>query len=53
LDLHSTTALWDGEELDVEVLAMEGQPLLGTSLLDEHDVQIQFTEGGLVTIERL
>jgi clan AA aspartic protease len=53
LDLHSAVALWDGEERDVEVLAMEGQPLLGTSLLDDHDVQIQFTDGGLVMIERL
>jgi clan AA aspartic protease len=53
LDLHSTTVLWDGQERDVEVLAMEGQPLLGTSLLEDHDVQIQFTDGGLVIIEPL
>jgi len=53
LDLHSAIVLWDGAERDVEVLAMEGQPLLGTSLLDDHDVAIQFTDGGLVTIERL
>jgi clan AA aspartic protease len=53
LDLHSALVVWEGEERDVEVLAMEGQPLLGTSLLDDHAVQIQFTDGGLVTIERL
>jgi hypothetical protein len=53
LDLHSATVLWEGQEGDVEVLAMAGQPLLGTSLLEDHDVQIQFTDGGLVTIEPL
>src|SRR5438034_8760030 len=44
LDLHSAVVLWDGQEREVELLAMVGQPLLGTSLLEDHDVQIQFTD---------
>jgi clan AA aspartic protease len=51
LDVHIATVLWDGMEQEVKVLAMEGAPLLGMSLLEGHDIQIQAVEGGLVTIE--
>ena len=37
----------------VEVLATGRRPLLGTLLLKERDVCIQFTDGGLVTIDAL
>lgn len=29
------------------------RPLLGTALLKEHELVVQFAEGGLVTIEQL
>jgi predicted aspartyl protease len=51
--VHAATIRWNGEERDVEVLAVGKRPLLGTLLLDEHDVSIQFTDGGLVSIDRL
>lgn len=51
--VHAATIVWNGEEREVEVLAVGRRPLLGTSLLDDHDVSIQFTDGGLVSVERL
>jgi clan AA aspartic protease len=53
LEVYAATVLWDGAERDVEFLAAGNDSLLGTSLLDGYEVAIQFTDGGLVTIERL
>jgi clan AA aspartic protease len=51
--VHSATILWDGRPLEGDVFAMGKRFLIGTKLLDGHDVQIQFTEGGRVSIEPL
>ncbi len=51
--VHTATILWNSEEQDVRVLATGLRPLLGTALLDGHELVVQFTEGGLVTIEEL
>ncbi|MBE8988639.1 clan AA aspartic protease [Nostoc sp. LEGE 12450] len=51
LPVHQATIIWNGEEREVNVLATGRLPLLGTALLDEHELAIQFIEGGLVTIE--
>ncbi|MEP6544645.1 hypothetical protein NDI47_21185 [Microcoleus vaginatus GB1-A2] len=53
LPLHEAIVLWDGEELEVLVIATGRRPLLGTALLDEQELVIQFTEGRLVTIDEL
>jgi clan AA aspartic protease len=53
LEVYAATVVWDGAEREIEVFATGRDPLLGTSLLDGCDVSIQFTDGGLVTIERL
>jgi clan AA aspartic protease len=53
VDVRSATIVWDGEEYEVTVLALGQRPLLGTSLLDGNEACIQFTDGGLVTIDRL
>jgi predicted aspartyl protease len=53
LPLYEAIVLWDGEEREVLVIATGRRPLLGTALLDEQELVIQFTEGGLVTIEEL
>lgn len=37
----------------VEILELEGRPLLGTSLLDGHLLQVEVTEGGEVLVEPL
>lgn len=53
LPVHEAIVLWDGEEREILVIATGRRPLLGTSLLDEQELVIQFTEGGLVTIDEL
>jgi predicted aspartyl protease len=53
LPLHEAIVLWDGEEGEVLVIATGRRPLFGTALLDEQELVIQFTEGGLVTIDEL
>jgi clan AA aspartic protease len=51
--IHSATIVWNGVERDVPVLALGQRPLLGTALLDGNELVAQFTDGGLVTIDRL
>jgi len=53
LPLHEALILWDGIERDVLIIATGRRPLLGTALLDEQELVIQFTDGGLVTIDEL
>lgn len=53
LPVHDAVILWNGEEREVSVLATGRRPLLGTALLEEHELVIQFTEGGIVTIDEL
>lgn len=53
LDVHNGTVLWDEEEVDVNMLAGGDEILVGTSLMDGFDLQIQFADGGLVTLERM
>ena len=53
LPVHQATIIWNGEERAVNVLATGKLPLLGTGLLDGYELSIQFTEGGLVTIQEL
>jgi hypothetical protein len=45
--------LWNGVEREVRVLATGRRPLIGTALLDQQELVIQFTKGGLVTIDEL
>lgn len=45
--------LWNGKEQEVRVFSTGRRPLVGTALLDKHELVIQFTEGGLVTIDEL
>lgn len=52
-DLFSATIVWDGAERDVPVLSLGDRPLLGTALLDGHELVAQFTDGGLVTVDSL
>lgn len=51
--VHRGMILWNGEERTVPVFATGRRPLIGTALLDEQELVIQFTEGGLVTIDEL
>jgi clan AA aspartic protease len=53
LSVYTATILWNGEERSVRVLATGRRPLLGTALMEEHELVVQFTEGGIVTIDEL
>jgi clan AA aspartic protease len=53
LSLHAATILWNGMEQEVRVLATGRRPLLGTALLDNNELLIQFAERGLVTVDSL
>jgi clan AA aspartic protease len=52
LPVHKAIILWNGEEREARVFATGRRPLVGTALLDEHELLIQFTQGGLVTIDK-
>lgn len=45
--------LWDGMERIVTIAELDGDPLIGTDLLYDHEVIIQFINGGRVTVTRL
>jgi clan AA aspartic protease len=47
---YEATLLWEGEKRVVRALAVGKRFLLGTKLLDGHDLQIRFIEGGRVSI---
>ncbi len=50
---YEASTEWDGELRDVEVVVLEGNPLLGTALLDGYLLEAEITEGGGVEIEPL
>lgn len=50
IDIHTATILWNGEVRQVNVLATGRRPLLGTALLDDHDLYVRFREGGPLTV---
>lgn len=51
LSVHVATILWNGKERDIEVLATGRRPLLGTLLLEGHELNALFVDNGSVTIE--
>ncbi|BAU11682.1 hypothetical protein LEP3755_21850 [Leptolyngbya sp. NIES-3755] len=51
--VHQAMILWNGQERAVRVFATGRRPLIGTALLAEQELVIQFTEEGLVTIDNL
>jgi len=53
LPVHKAIILWNNEERETRVFATGRRPLIGTALLAEYELVIQFTEGGLVTIDEL
>jgi clan AA aspartic protease len=51
--IHVATIIWNAEEKRVPVLATGIKPLLGTALLNEFKLIIDFVEDGLVSIEKV
>lgn len=52
LEVYIATLHWDDKDREVEVLSLEGAPLIGTTLLKGYDLRLEIVDGGIVTIER-
>lgn len=52
-NVHQAIILWDGLERAVPVLAMGRRPLLGTALLEDYHLGIDFCEGGTVLVDEI
>ena len=50
-DVYGVTVLWDGQPMYVETGAVGGDPLVGMSLLDRHNLNIDVEDGGRVVIQ--
>jgi clan AA aspartic protease len=53
VDVYQATILWHGQEVPVALLAMGKRPLLGTSLLDGFNLNADFEDQGVATLQRL
>ena len=50
---HAIRIVWEGVEREVVVLAMGRRPLIGTALLEESHLSIDFCEGGTVLVDEI
>jgi clan AA aspartic protease len=53
LEVYHGTVAWDGGDQGILVLATDGGPLVGMSMLDGSLVTLEVTDGGQVTISPL
>ncbi|MCC5635272.1 clan AA aspartic protease [Nostoc sp. CHAB 5844] len=53
VNVHLVTILWNGIERDVAVLAMGSRPLIGTALLEDSHLSIDFYDGGKVLVDEI
>jgi predicted aspartyl protease len=51
--LYQTLVIWQGEERVTEVIAMDGNPLIGLGILQGNSVYMEITHGGRVEVEPL
>lgn len=51
--VYQVTIVWSGVEREIPVLAMGRRPLIGTALLEEYHLSIDFGEGGTVLIDNI
>jgi clan AA aspartic protease len=51
--VHRATIVWDGTEIEIPVLAMGSRPLIGTLLLNNYNLNIDFCDGGILSVETL
>ena len=48
---YEAEILWDGRKRPLRVLALDGDPLIGTALLKGYNLEVEFEVGGAVTLE--
>jgi clan AA aspartic protease len=51
--VHRATVVWDGVELEVPVLAMGIRPQIGTLLMNNCNLNIDFSDGSILSIEAI
>ncbi|WP_221643415.1 MULTISPECIES: clan AA aspartic protease [unclassified Nostoc] len=51
INVHQATILWNLAERIIPVLAMGRRPLIGTALLEDYHLSIDFCEGGTVLLD--
>ncbi len=49
--VYLVTIVWNGVERNIAVLAMGRRPLIGTALLEDYHISIDFYEGGTVIVD--
>jgi predicted aspartyl protease len=52
-DVYRGIVVWDGVPRIIELEAADATPLIGTSLLHRHKIELEFVNGGAVTITAL
>jgi clan AA aspartic protease len=52
-DVYLATIVWNGVQRDVAVLEMGRRPLIGTALLEDYHLSIDFCEGGTVLVDEI
>jgi predicted aspartyl protease len=52
-DVHAATIVWKGMEHNISVLAMGQRPLIGTALLTDCHLSIDFCDDGTVIIDNI
>lgn len=50
LNFYEAEVVWDGQRLVIPVLCVEGNPLIGTALLNSYKMETDFVVGGQVRI---
>ncbi len=50
---YQATVLWDDERRLIPVNVVMGEPIVGMGLLQGYSLQIQVTQHGLVTVDRI
>ena len=51
-DIYGSTVIWDGVPRHVETDAVDAPPLVGMSLLHDHELHIHVVDGGRVLINK-
>jgi clan AA aspartic protease len=52
-NVYLATILWNSRVRDIVVLAMGHRPLIGTALLEDYHLSIDFYEGGTVLVDEV
>ena len=52
-DYYTAEVVWDGRPRRVRILCLEGDPLIGTGMLEAYKMDAEFVRGGPVLLKRI